>query len=576
MTTRQYIGPRFVIKIYENSQTAGSAEWEADTSYEPLTMVTYQNSSYLSKKAVPATVGNPASNADYWVVTGAYNGQIASLQSQINDTNSSISALSKFASLNPKQFGATCDKNVDDSTAVQAMFDYALANHIGHANFYDMTEISFKNVQIKSDMVIDFGECKVYGVAKTDNRVYTLFTVNNADIDVVMNGGEFIGKGGNTPTTNANTEANPPLIDVTTAHSLVIKNGYFHNINNTNEGVTNTTPFADRCGGLFRVHDCGYTEINHCVITACYSSELMFIINVNADREDVNCLFKDNYISNTTTSAFNFVGNNIEVCGNTYEYDYNGSVANTFGLNVNIHDEFINGIFNNAYDNCETYLFQGENVVIENVIIKETNYFARLAARNVRVSNIHIKQVGNHITCIGHIEPGFGGASVHPDVSTSELESCTFTIENCDMENLDGSAFFMLCGDNTNLHPLINIVNCITPKITADGTRRTSLVIGKQCNVVLRGCKIYSRLNIEFSSTSTVGCFINSDAVMDSLKISDCEIVDTNAPNPCYVCAGANTTPVFIVGDNGVSANAIGYHADPTATVLTAANNNLT
>ena len=81
---RQYIGARYTIKIYENSQDAGSAEWEANTSYEPLVMVTYNNSSYLSKKDVPATIGNPAQNPLYWIVTGAYNGQIAALQAQIN------------------------------------------------------------------------------------------------------------------------------------------------------------------------------------------------------------------------------------------------------------------------------------------------------------------------------------------------------------------------------------------------------------------------------------------------------------------------------------------------------------
>ena len=84
---RQYIGARYVIKIYENSQDAGSAEWEANVNYEPLTMVTYQNGSYLSKKQIPATVGNPAANGAYWVQTGFYNGQIASLQSQIDAIN---------------------------------------------------------------------------------------------------------------------------------------------------------------------------------------------------------------------------------------------------------------------------------------------------------------------------------------------------------------------------------------------------------------------------------------------------------------------------------------------------------
>lgn len=89
---RQYIGARYVIKIYENSQDASSAEWEQGN-FEPLIMVTWQNGSYLSKKDVPASVGNPADNPTYWVQTGFYNGQIAALQQQIDTINAAIEAL---------------------------------------------------------------------------------------------------------------------------------------------------------------------------------------------------------------------------------------------------------------------------------------------------------------------------------------------------------------------------------------------------------------------------------------------------------------------------------------------------
>lgn len=84
MAVRQYIGARYVTKIYVNSLDPSSAEWEAGVTYEPLTLVTFSNGSYLSKKEVPGSVGDPASNPDYWVQTGFYNGQIASLQNQIN------------------------------------------------------------------------------------------------------------------------------------------------------------------------------------------------------------------------------------------------------------------------------------------------------------------------------------------------------------------------------------------------------------------------------------------------------------------------------------------------------------
>ena len=85
MAVRQYIGARYVIKVYENSLDQSSAEWEAGVTYEPLTLVTYNYSSYLSKKEVPRSVGDPASNPAYWVVTGAYNGQILTLQNEIDE-----------------------------------------------------------------------------------------------------------------------------------------------------------------------------------------------------------------------------------------------------------------------------------------------------------------------------------------------------------------------------------------------------------------------------------------------------------------------------------------------------------
>ncbi len=84
MAIRQYIGARYVLKIYENSLDPQSADWEAGVVYEPLVMVNYNNSSYISRKTVPANIGNPVSNPTYWALSGLYNGQIASLQTQIN------------------------------------------------------------------------------------------------------------------------------------------------------------------------------------------------------------------------------------------------------------------------------------------------------------------------------------------------------------------------------------------------------------------------------------------------------------------------------------------------------------
>ena len=90
MSVRQYIGARYVTKVYENTLDPSSAEWQASVNYEPLTMVTYNNGSYLSKKQVPASVGNPADNPTYWVQTGFYNGQILTLQNEVDDLQAQI------------------------------------------------------------------------------------------------------------------------------------------------------------------------------------------------------------------------------------------------------------------------------------------------------------------------------------------------------------------------------------------------------------------------------------------------------------------------------------------------------
>ena len=72
MSVRQYIGARYVPKFFENPN--GSAEWIKETTYEPLTIVTYLGNSYTSKKPVP--LNTEITNTEYWSVTGNYNAQV--------------------------------------------------------------------------------------------------------------------------------------------------------------------------------------------------------------------------------------------------------------------------------------------------------------------------------------------------------------------------------------------------------------------------------------------------------------------------------------------------------------------
>lgn len=121
MSVRQYIGARYVIKIYENSVDPASAEWESSTNYEPLTMVTYNYGSYLSKKEVPASVGNPADNPSYWVQTGFYNGQIANLQNQIDEINNTkLPDIDDAIQAVIDTIGSLSDLHTEDQTSIVA------------------------------------------------------------------------------------------------------------------------------------------------------------------------------------------------------------------------------------------------------------------------------------------------------------------------------------------------------------------------------------------------------------------------------------------------------------------------
>ena len=81
---RHYVGARYVPKF------ADPVAWTSGTSYEAMTIVTYNNSSYTSKIPVPATVGNPADNPDYWALTGNYNAQVEQYRQETETVSNNL------------------------------------------------------------------------------------------------------------------------------------------------------------------------------------------------------------------------------------------------------------------------------------------------------------------------------------------------------------------------------------------------------------------------------------------------------------------------------------------------------
>src|SRR5699024_10785143 len=78
-----YVGHRYVPKVM--------GEWDKTESYEGLSIVTNEGTSYTSKKRVPK--GIDILNEEYWVVTGNYDAQIEDYREEVRNVQLDISNL---------------------------------------------------------------------------------------------------------------------------------------------------------------------------------------------------------------------------------------------------------------------------------------------------------------------------------------------------------------------------------------------------------------------------------------------------------------------------------------------------
>ena len=114
MPNNVYIGSRYV-PLFDGA-------WDNTKSYEPLTIVEYGNNSYTSKKPGPA--GTLPTDTSYWALTGNYNGQIASLQTQINVNASDISDIMNLINREFMFFGDSYGETyVRDGVTITGWFD---------------------------------------------------------------------------------------------------------------------------------------------------------------------------------------------------------------------------------------------------------------------------------------------------------------------------------------------------------------------------------------------------------------------------------------------------------------------
>ena len=85
MSTKQYIGSRYVPVFAEPIQ------WDATREYEALTIVLHEGNSYTSRQTVPA--GIDIANEQYWAETGNYNAQIEQYRNETNANTDKLEAM---------------------------------------------------------------------------------------------------------------------------------------------------------------------------------------------------------------------------------------------------------------------------------------------------------------------------------------------------------------------------------------------------------------------------------------------------------------------------------------------------
>jgi len=152
MATMKYVGARYMPKFM--------GTYDATTAYEALSVVDNgSGTTYVANKPVP--VGTPLSDTDYWAVYGASSGAILDLQSRMGTAEGNITSLNENVDtifdridvlLNvkypPEGSGLTPlnGDGIDETSNLQAILDYALANDMGI--FFPEGVYAFSSVSI--------------------------------------------------------------------------------------------------------------------------------------------------------------------------------------------------------------------------------------------------------------------------------------------------------------------------------------------------------------------------------------------------------------------------------------------
>ena len=438
----QYIGARYVPQFYLNSD--GTPEWRAGVAFEPLTIVTYNNNSYTSRKPVPAEIGEPSLNPEYWAQTGVYNAQIVQLQNDVSELQIDVENLNKAIKwYTPEMYGAVGDNVTDDTAAFVQMFNEVPSDSailcVGRYLITDQIVISKNNLKISGGFaraeynpVIRFERT----APQTPDIYITGYGIGFSNI--IFQGS---GTGNNETLIELNAADNSGNIDAIfdscgffSAYRAVLVKG--RNVLVTNsifstltiaydiEAITGlSTEYRGFIVQGCRVHSCN-TLLRSVVAIAPTAKKGIAILN--------------NYIDFTITIA-NAVSGGMEIIGNVYKkYDAGGGPAVLIQTNsLDTNYSYINVIASNVFEGNTTSgtraieTQSAPAIVIDNVF----NNFAGFAIGCAVAGKIIAKNnVFNDITgrCVEAAAPVTGIVKYNTGVNSGTFTATGATVSDND------------------------------------------------------------------------------------------------------------------------------------------------
>ena len=150
-----YVGHRYVPKIF--------GEWDNTQSYEALSIVQYQGTSYTSRQTVP--VGIEITNEEFWALTGNYNAQIEQYRKDVENVQKNVSDSLNNVSLTLEQVENNINQLMKESIVID------VTNPPADLLPYDESETVTENTN-RLNKIFDYVKLKTYSESSQGTNLY--------------------------------------------------------------------------------------------------------------------------------------------------------------------------------------------------------------------------------------------------------------------------------------------------------------------------------------------------------------------------------------------------------------------